>query len=186
MVNIALIGDSLTNRCFENGWGNFLKKNYNCNVLNKSFDGFTSRRIKNMISSLIYTNDIDIATILLGTNDCFLPNNNKIPPDEYKSNILHIIYHLNNYNKNCKILIITPPISQEGKKHIDVYANKICEIYYENKNQMPNLSLINLYESPNEIQIADLSDAVHFNINASNKLFNKIKSEIDSKYKHLF
>ena len=70
MYNFALIGDSLTNRGFQqiSGWPKLLHAKFNkARILNYGYDGYTSTMLQTMIKRLIPNNNIFFATILLGT-----------------------------------------------------------------------------------------------------------------------
>jgi lysophospholipase L1-like esterase len=182
-MSILLIGDSLTQLASEeNGWVYQLKKWYHGKalVINKGFVGYTSKMIVDIMPKIILDiKNLKFCTILLGTNDCYNPKTGIIPLDKYKINILSIIQSIRNINPNAIIFLITPPISKINNNIIH-YANTVRSIC----DNFKNVDLIDLY-TDNAITINDLIDAVHFNANANNKLFEKIKNKINCKYKSL-
>jgi len=60
------------------------------------------------------------------------------------------------------------------------YANVVRDICVHFKN----VELIDLY-TDNAITTNDLTDGIHFNANANNKLFEKLKNKINSKFTYL-
>ena len=60
------------------------------------------------------------------------------------------------------------------------YAKSLKQIY----THQTNVVLIDLH-TDNSITVNDLCDAVHFNENANNKLFEKIKNTINNEYSFL-
>ena len=182
MHNIILIGDSLTEYSFnDNGWGPQMSKWYNgkATVLNRGYAGYTSTMIANMMPRITANlHNILFCTILLGTNDCY-STSGFVNLDDYKKNIIRIINHMRNLNPNIIIFLVTPPVSRINDNVLN-YANKIREIYNEEKN----IELIDLH-TPNGIVKTDLCDLVHFNKNANTKLFIKIHEKINTKHRFL-
>ena len=182
MYNILLIGDSLTEwGNGENGWAGYLTKWYSnkANVINKGFAGYNSKMIVDIMPTITFNiPNLILCTILLGTNDCY--NINGLAPiDEYKKNITSIINHIHNLNPNIIIFLITPPVSKINN-NIMFYAKSLKQIY----THQTNVVLIDLH-TDNSITVNDLCDAVHFNENANNKLFEKIKNTINNEYSFL-
>ena len=182
-MSILLIGDSLTQFASgENGWVNKLTKWYygKALVLNKGFGGYTSKMIVDIMPKIIFNiRNLKFCTILLGTNDCYNPKTGLISVDKYRINIISIIQSVRNINPNAIIFLITPPISKINNNIIN-YANVVRHICVHLKN----IELIDLYID-NAITTNDLTDGIHFNANANNKLFEKIKNKINSKYQYL-
>lgn len=182
MNDILLIGDSLTEWNFQNGWGKKMCDWYKnkANVVNCGYGGYNSQMIKNHMSMITnkYPKPI-LCTILLGTNDCY--NNNYLtPPNEYKKNIIQIIQHIRNLNNKCIILLITPPVCIFSNNVMD-YVFKLQEISSEQ-----NVDLINLhYHDPLQILYRDLYDGIHFNERGNIKLFENLKKYILEYFDHI-
>ena len=177
MYNIFLIGDSLTDLGFRNGWGAFLKQWYKNKAIihNKSICNYTSLMIKNVLKELINNHTLDICTILLGSNDCY-NSNLYVSPDNYKHNILYIIDQMRKINPTCIILLITPPLCKIHKGIFD-YVGKIYQIIGER----PHITLIDLHHGTNKFDYSDLhTDGLHLNANGNYKIFNKIKDAIET------
>lgn len=183
MHNILLIGDSLTEwGNGENGWVRYLTNWYanKAIVVNKGIAGYTSRMIANLMPEItVNIPNLMLCTILLGTNDCYNSKMGLVSLDEYKKNILFIITHIHKINPNIIIFLITPPVSKINND-IMYYVKMIKDICIYTKN----IVLIDLH-TDNAITTNDLCDAVHFNENANNKLFEKIKNKINNKYTFL-
>jgi lysophospholipase L1-like esterase len=179
MLNILLIGDSLTDLGMINGWVGHLKYWYQnkINFLNKSICKYTSKMIKEKLNDLIDIKQFSLCTILLGTNDCY-NSNYCVSPTDYKDNINYIIDYLWKINPHCYILLITPPLCSLNK-NILLYVNEIYKIVEENKH----IILVDLYKGRNNIELYDLSvDGLHFNNSGNWKVYCKLKEIIE---KHL-
>lgn len=180
MHDILLIGDSLTEWNFENGWGSHLKDWYQTkgNVCNYGYAGWTSARIKMEMPLITGSHRFPmICTILLGTNDCYFEGA-KVTPENFKQNIIHIIKHIRSLNIYAVILLITPPICKLDNK-IKPYVIKAREIAAEQA-----VPLIDLHKSgPFQIVYSDLADGMHFNESGNKKLFEHIKSTILTNFK---
>lgn len=177
MNNILLIGDSLTEFGYKNGWGDHLKEWYHnkATVINKGISKYSSLMIKDIFLKLIEKQNFKLCTILLGTNDCYNPNC-LVSPFVYKQNILFMIDILRKINPTCLIFLITPPICNIHPG-IMQYVDKIYEIIGER----PFITLIDLYNGTNNIDYSDLNgDGVHLNSSGNFKIFIKIKETIEN------
>ena len=177
MYNILLIGDSLTDLGFNNGWGYYMKLWYKnkATIINKAICKYTSQMIKNMFMSLIEQTNIQLCTILLGTNDCYNPDL-FVSPEHYKKNILSMIDSLREINPCCLILLITPPICKYHHGILD-YVYQIYQIIGER----PYITLIDLYHGQNNIDLTDLDvDGLHLNKMGNWKIYLKIKDAIEN------
>ena len=175
MNDILLIGDSLTEWNYENGWGKQMCEWYKnkANVVNCGYAGYNSQMIKNDISMMTskYSKPI-LCTIFLGTNDCY-NFYYWTSPDQYKRNIIQIIQHIRNLNNNCVILLITPPVCIFSFNVMD-YVFKLREI----ATQL-NVGLVDLhYHGPYQILYHDLYDGIHFNDRGNRKMFENVKKTI--------
>lgn len=179
MHDILLIGDSLTEWNFKNGWGNDIKKWYQtkCNMYNYGYAGWTSAQMKKEMPLIMKNHSFPmICTLLLGTNDCYFQGQ-YVSPNDFKQNIIHIIDYIRSFNVYAVILLITPPICHLDKK-IKPYVFKTREIALEKA-----LALIDLHNpGPFQIGYNDLEDGMHFNESGNKKLFEHIKSTILTKF----
>ena len=90
-----------------------------------------------------------------------------------------MIDNIRKMNPNCFILLITPPICDFHNGILE-YVDCIYKIIGER----PNITLIDLHNGPNKIELVDLEkDGLHFNKNGNWKLYSKVKDEIE---KHLY
>jgi len=176
--NIVCIGDSLTNRGFNNinGWVNLFKQIYpKSQIINYGYEGYTSNMINNMIPRLIPSSNLFMATILLGTNDCY--SSFFVNPDDYKVNILNIITHIYNFNPNCIVLLITPPPCRFNN-YIYEYINKIYQIGKE----YSFVKIVDLHSGSDTILLDDLEDGIHFSNVGQKKVFNNIHKTLSKYY----
>jgi len=192
MYNILLIGDSLTylGSEKEKGWVNYLKGWYKnkVNIINKGINHHTSKMIINKLDQITniniynnnFNNNIELYTILLGTNDCYNPYFH-VNANQYKENILYIINNLKNKNPNSIILLITPPICKINGVILE-YVNEIYKIVNNlQKNQL--VTLVDLYHGTNNIDYSDLeNDGMHLNSSGNWKIYCKIKETIEKQY----
>ena len=114
--NLLLLGDSLTQLCFE-GWGSDLADVYQrrADVLNRGMSGYNSRWY------LRYAEDngvwkepgnILLVTIFFGANDAAMKEYEPVvhvPLPEYKTNIETIVDKAKEAYPDAKVLIIAPP-----------------------------------------------------------------------------
>ena len=172
MHDILLIGDSLTEWNYENGWGQKMKEWFKdkANVINCGYGGYTSQTIKENIQWITYAHRFPmICTIWLGTNDCYY-NGFQVPLQEYKQNIVHIIQHIRSLHTYCVILLITPPVCQLNTS-ILYYVVKTREIAREQC-----VPLVDLHKPGRfQITLSDLYDGTHINEKGNKKLFENIK-----------
>jgi lysophospholipase L1-like esterase len=178
MYNFTLIGDSLTNRGFSvnNGWVKLLHNKYTkARIMNYGYEGYTSTMLKNMIKRLVPNSNIFLATILLGTNDCY--SSSFVSPKQYKQNISYIIQHIHNLNPDCIILLITPPICK-----LNNYIFEYVEIIYQIGKEFSYIQIIDLHSGPNKILLEDLHDGVNFGEIANKKLCYNIEYTLQEKY----
>lgn len=175
MHDILLIGDSLTEWNFDNGWGNHIRNWYQTkgNIYNYGYAGWTSAQMKMKIPLIMYNHRCPmICTLLLGTNDCYFKGQ-YVSPNDFKKHIIHIIDHIRSFNIYAVILLITPPICKLDNK-IKPYVVKTQEIAAEKA-----VALIDLHKpGPFQIGYNDLADGMHFNESGNKKLFENIKSTI--------
>ena len=172
-----MIGDSQTNLGFKNGWGYHLKNWYDkkATVINKGLNGYSSQMVKDIFPKLIENTYLHLCTILLGSNDCYNPNS-LVSSEIYKQNILFIIDTVRKINPTCLVFLITPPLCR-FHTGINEYVNKIYQIIGER----PFITLIDLHNEPNKIDLSDLtSDGLHLNTSGNWKIFQKIKNIIEN------
>ena len=177
MYNIFLIGDSQTDLGFKNGWGYFFKQWYQnkATIYNKSICNYTSHMVKNVFKELINNQYVDICTILLGTNDCY-NYNFFVSPEKYKENILYIIDYVRKINPTCIILLFTPPLSSI---HMGILS--YVGVIYQIIGERPHLTLIDLYNGTNKLDLTDLHpDGLHLNSKGNFKVFNILKDVIET------
>ncbi|KAJ1907804.1 isoamyl acetate-hydrolyzing esterase [Coemansia sp. S100] len=136
---ILCFGDSLTQRGWDvsrNGWVAQLSQAYvrKLDVVSRGYGGYNSRWTLSLLPQILPTTDSKgprprLLTILLGSNDAFLPGlKQHVPIDEYKSNIESMVTMVTDpqsahYSPDTKILLITPPAL--GEK---LYSS-MCDLY---------------------------------------------------------
>lgn len=96
--SIVLLGDSFTQSGFEDcGWASLLASDYSrrADVLNRGFQGHNTRELKASISEFLHSDAVHGAlfvTLWLGSNDAFLPIDNRHEPlDEFQANLETIV-----------------------------------------------------------------------------------------------
>ena len=96
--SIVLLGDSLTEFGFEDcGWASLLASDYSrrADVLNRGFQGYTTRDLKASISDFLHLDAVDGAlfvTLWLGLNDAFSSKDKRnVPLDEFQANLEAIV-----------------------------------------------------------------------------------------------
>ena len=163
---LYLIGDSLTQRAVPASyWAQELQERYirKCDIINRGFSGYTSRMLVQMLPEILqqetFNSTINIAVILIGSNDSVLPELDKraVPVEEYGTN-------LNNLIGLCKqkfstVVIVTLPPQDEvrwdehsrttknipgclSNEHASHYADKCLEVAEKN-----SIECIDLYHN---------------------------------------
>jgi lysophospholipase L1-like esterase len=181
MYNFALIGDSLTNRGFQNrnGWSKLIHSKFvKARIINYGYEGYTSSMLRNMIKRLIPSGNIFMTTILLGTNDCY--SSSFVSPEQYKKNIIYIIQYIHNLNPECIILLITPPICK-----LNNYIFEYVQQIYDIGREFSFISIVDLHNETNAILLEDLHDGIHFDDSGHYKLFDNIQNVLNDKYGHI-
>jgi len=176
--NIVCIGDSLTNRGLvsSNGWIRLFKQIYSkSQIINYGYEGYTSNMLNNMITRLIPNSNLFLATILLGTNDCY--SSFFVNPEDYKINILNIIHHIYQLNPNCIVLLITPPVCK-----LNTYIFEYVEMIYQIGKEHSFVKIVDLHSGADAILLEDLEDGVHFSDVGQKKVFNNIQKTISKYY----
>mmetsp|Transcript_15966 Transcript_15966/g.26087 ORF Transcript_15966/g.26087 Transcript_15966/m.26087 type:complete len:238 (+) Transcript_15966:2452-3165(+) len=84
-------------------------------VLNRGFSGYNSRWAKEILDR-IGTDDLCLATVLLGANDAQDGAQN-VPVEEYKENVRSIVSHFSGCGR---VLLITPP-PVDAEKYLQVF-----------------------------------------------------------------
>ena len=190
-ISIALLGDSLTQMSFspdDCGWGAGLADWYSrsANIYNQGYSGYNSRWIKSMLPNLFPKNsetskNLDLVTLLLGSNDCNSEENGQhVPVGEYKANLISIIQYIFSLNtKVSVILIVPPPMKHEqipslwgNRTAVSKYVAAVEEIFNELKSVHHNLYFYNPWVGEYAIDIEhDLADGLHFNSLGNKKIF---------------
>lgn len=181
MYNFVLIGDSITNRGFgvNNGWVKLIHTKYTkARIMNYGYEGYTSTMLKNMIKRLVPNSNIFLATILLGTNDCY--SSYSVSPKQYKKNISYIIQYIHNLNPNCIILLITPPICR-----LNNYIFEYVQIINQLGKEFSYIQIVDLHSGPNQILLEDLHDGIHFGESGNKKMFNIIEQTLQENYENI-
>eukprot|EP00742_Colponemidia_sp_Colp-10_P001931 GILJ01002063.1.p1 GENE.GILJ01002063.1~~GILJ01002063.1.p1 ORF type:complete len:262 (+),score=38.39 GILJ01002063.1:68-853(+) len=118
-----LLGDSLTQQCFENGgWGAQLCNAYNrqADILCRGFSGYNSRHLMLSLETILSSLNgavPSLITIFIGANDAVLSSSAPqfVDVGEYKQNLLDMIRRLKKHVKDqaamkrTHIVLITPP-----------------------------------------------------------------------------
>jgi lysophospholipase L1-like esterase len=174
---IVCIGDSLTNRGLnKNGWINLFQQIYKKSlIINYGYEGYNSNMINNMIPRLIPSSYLFLATILLGTNDCY--SSFFVNPQIYKINIMNIIDHIYQLNPNCIVLLITPPPCK-----LNTYIFEYVEMIYQIGKEHSFVKIVDLHSGSDRIFLEDLEDGVHFSDIGQKKVFNNIQKTLSKYY----
>ncbi|KAJ2027579.1 isoamyl acetate-hydrolyzing esterase [Coemansia sp. S610] len=124
---IVCFGDSLSQHGWDvskNGWVAQLSQAYlrRLDVVNRGFSGYTSRWTLPLLPQVLPLSTAGseqprprLLTILLGSNDAFLPDQQRhVPVAEFKENIMRMVAMVTdpsspNYSPETRLLLITPP-----------------------------------------------------------------------------
>ncbi|KAK5672272.1 isoamyl acetate-hydrolyzing esterase [Batrachochytrium dendrobatidis] len=138
---ILLLGDSLTQRAFvpqQLGWGAQLANTYirKLDVINRGFSGYTTAWYKDILPSILAaetsviavhstntsiqksSSNIQLATVLLGSNDASCPNlcpTQHVPLETYKANLDAILTTIQETTPCTRIVLMTPPPVHDSK-----------------------------------------------------------------------
>lgn len=109
---IVLLGDSLTQLCFE-GWGAQLAHVYQrrADVLNRGYSGYNTTFYLHHVA-LEPLDEVCLVLIFFGANDAALPDQDPhhyVPLEEYARNLNALIHRVNTLYDNPRILLIAPP-----------------------------------------------------------------------------
>ncbi|KAF2311416.1 hypothetical protein GH714_022799 [Hevea brasiliensis] len=144
---IVLFGDSITEQSFRSGsWGASLADTYSrkADVLVRGYGGYNTRWALFLLHHLFpidSTKPPVAVTIFFGANDAALKGRTSdrqhVPVEEYKENLRKIVQHLKECSPTMLIVLITPPIDEEGRKQFakSVYGDKAMELP-ERTNEM--------------------------------------------------
>jgi lysophospholipase L1-like esterase len=99
--SIVLLGDSFTEFGFDGrvGWAALLASDYSrrAHVLNRGFQGHTTREILAQLPKMLHENATDGAlfvTLWLGSNDAIDDDERQVPLDEFETNLEAIVARL--------------------------------------------------------------------------------------------
>lgn len=113
--NILLLGDSLTQLCFDGaeGWGRSLANRYQrrADVLNRGMSGYNTRWYLKYTETNRIWNEAGkavLVTIWFGANDAATLEQH-VPLSEYQTNLETIVDKARESYPHAKILIVTPP-----------------------------------------------------------------------------
>ena len=120
---ILLLGDSLTQLCFE-GWGTHLADVYQrrADVLNRGMSGYNTRWYLRYAEDNGIWNEpgnVALVTIFFGANDAAIKEHAAdvhIPLSEYKTNLENLVDKAKESYPSAKILIIAPPPVHPGQR----------------------------------------------------------------------
>mmetsp|Transcript_6663 Transcript_6663/g.16389 ORF Transcript_6663/g.16389 Transcript_6663/m.16389 type:complete len:264 (+) Transcript_6663:51-842(+) len=121
--NILLLGDSLTQLCFE-GWGADLADVYQrrADVLNRGMSGYNTRWYLRYAEDHGIWNEpgkVVLVTVFFGANDAAIKEyaaDVHIPLSEYETNLENIIDKIKDSYPSAKILIMAPPPVHPGQR----------------------------------------------------------------------
>ncbi|KAJ2330302.1 isoamyl acetate-hydrolyzing esterase [Coemansia sp. RSA 2681] len=205
--NIVCFGDSLTQQGYDvskRGWVAQLSLAYirRLDVINRGFGGFTSRWALPLAPQLLTPSKPKLVTILLGSNDSFLPIVPRhVPIPEFKSNIEQIVASC---LPGTRVILITPPSLGEklyakginyGPMWRTFESVKACADTVRDVARDLNVPCVDLWkaveEKTKEIG-GDLDgydafshDAVHLNAGGNDLLFELLMQTIKSHFPEL-
>lgn len=196
-TNILVFGDSIVYGLYDasmQGWVNRLKNYYDNNyqhvhVYNLGIPAETTQdlliRIENEIKCRLATNTVIL--IAIGINDSqFVNNHFRTSIEAFKENVNKLISIAKKYSDNVVYVGLTDvdetrvkPVSFNRHKSYDNHRISLFNNTIINTCTSNNIPFINLSGLLNK---DDLEDGLHPNDIGHNKMFNKVKDEIDSMF----
>lgn len=146
-ATILLIGDSLTQLCFE-GWGAKIANVYQrrADVISRGCSGYTSEFYKHL--PLPPLSNVCLVTVWFGANDASIKELNAhhhTPIDKYKENLTLLVQRLRETyatSQNLRILLITPPALDHEKRlvyQVERYGEQNATGELERRNEVTSL-----------------------------------------------
>ncbi|KAI8896227.1 SGNH hydrolase-type esterase domain-containing protein [Globomyces pollinis-pini] len=187
---VLLYGDSLTYFAFQmDGWATLLHEHFkeSITLINNGTCGFcTDMALTDLKPSLELVahdkkNPLILTTILLGTNDAYLPEtgyNRTVPVGRYEENIRYLTNTALAYGK---VALITPPpldiLHMNDRVNTDVYRDACIKVANETgviliDSWKAFFGPLGTYDQTIVNQV--LNDGVHFNANGNFLLYQHV------------
>ncbi|MGL4790156.1 MAG: SGNH/GDSL hydrolase family protein [Anaerotignaceae bacterium] len=187
-MKLLLFGDSLT---FGYGvWEkdnieSLLKKEYpNLTIINKGINGNTTREAVERFERDVLSHNPHIITFLFGSNDSAMGDNCYRTLYEYNLNFEIMLEQLMAKNKNCKIILITPPPVDDTVFMPWNYNSRLLP-YVENcinLSKKYNTYLIDInthFKNAKNLEECLQEDGCHFSEQGYLLFFSHIKNTLD-------
>jgi len=198
---ILLLGSSTTQRSFSvehHGWGAQLAHWYSrtADVLNRGAGGYNSRWTRRYLKRSFAGEKPDMTILFIGNNDSIQDNEPQHAPlTEYRDNLIAILDFLYQVNRNMIVLMVTTScVNEETRpKHNNERRSQYAQIVrdvvakrWDLPTPVPkHIALVDLQANDAcHIGNDDLVDGMHFNRSGNRKVFEAIKTVINTQFPH--
>lgn len=185
--SIMIVGSSMTQRAYDSqhqGFGIGLSDWYSrfADVFLRGQSGYNTRWTLATLPDLIGPHKPDMAIIFLGNNDSITDGNGQsIPLVEFRTNMIAIMSIFRNVNPDIILLLLTPTRATKLGR-VDSITAKYTDVIRELGAQNERTAVVDLWDGRNAIEVRDLCDGLHLNVNGNKKVLSEIKATITLKF----